>query len=69
MARRKNPLSEAAEDSPPPAAPRLPVVLWVGDQLVGVTPRAPPARLAHPGACTCDACGASRLADLAIRFY
>jgi hypothetical protein len=68
MALRRILDAEAAEDREPLPEATLPTVLTVGGEPRTVTVAEAPAGESHSGACTCGACSAATLADLAIHF-
>lgn len=69
LAVRTSPGTEASEDFPTlPIAPYATAVT-VNERPVAVTIIDPTPREVHAGACGCEACRSTKLADLAIKFY
>jgi hypothetical protein len=61
--------TEASEDFLPLSRAPYAIAVVVNEQPVAVTIIDPPPREVHSGACACEACRSTKLADLAIKFY
>ena len=68
MTLRKSPGTEASEDRAPLPEPRYATLVTVHDKPAAVTLGETPPGLVHTGVCGCEACAATRLAELNVRF-